>query len=175
MKSGLDLHLLGTAKSVEELEMLAKEAGFASFAGGILDKVAPETTKEYIRPMWQGMKTQWNAGSRSPDGLLSGGLKSIEANRFNRTGIGQKLNDFGVKVNKDMHGRPVYDNMINFDDTFNNLKSNVGSWLSNLPGMASKALPFIGGLTSSFFNQQPQQTSTLNLNQGPKAYAKFGG
>lgn len=174
MKS--DLILLGNA-DIDKLEQLAKEAGFASFAGGVLDKVAPNFTKEFIRPGWQGLKTQWNAGDRSVDGLLSGVGKGIEANRFNTSGLGQKLNDYGVAVNKDMYGRPLYDNPIDFGKTLSNAGSSIWGGLSSLAGK----IPGLSNLGQGLFNNNSSPTSvpsapTPSLFSGvgtPTAYNKY--
>lgn len=176
MKS--DLVLVGN-KSAAEIEQMLKEANFfTSGVGKALDWAAPNLTKDYIRPAWQGVKTEWNAGNRSFDNLASGGMKSIEANRFNQTGLGSALENFGVKINKDVHGVPDYKNMINYGGTFDNIKSNIGGWLGNAGKYISGAIPLIGSMASSLFKgqaaQQPNVMNKLTAGPTPNTFSKYG-
>lgn len=165
MKS--DLVLAGT-KTQQEISDILKEAGYVtSTIGNVLNKVAPETTRDFIRPMWQGAKREWSAGNRSFDGLLGGGLKTIEANRFNQTGLGQKAQNFGISLNKDMHGRPIYDNAINYSKSFDNLKNSLSGWVSNLGNV-------VGGFLNNNFSAPTQNNQTSFINKSaPSTLGKY--
>lgn len=137
---------------------ICKKAGLAGMIGSGLDWLAPETTKNFIRPAWQGVNKELSNPNWSLDSLGNAAGKGIEANRVSN--IENKYSPYGLTFNKDQYGAIDSNKPLDVMGSIKNLGGSAIDWAKNNPGKllgGTAAIGGIGYLLSSLFKSAPKQ------------------
>lgn len=168
-----------------------KKAGIASAIGSGLEWLAPQTTNNFLRPAWHGIKKEFENPNWSVDSLFNAAGKGVEASRFSN--IENKVAPYGITFNKDQYGALNSNDPVDFMGSLKNMGSNALGWAQENPGKLLGGLAAAGGvgymLNSLFSSPQkkrqapaPQETYYYNPPQyqapegdvGTLAKYKFG-
>lgn len=152
-----------------------KEAGIASAIGSGLEWLAPQTTNNFLRPAWHGVKKEFDNPNWSMDSVLNAAGKGVEANRF--ANIENKVSPYGVTFNKDQYGALDSNNPLDLMGSIKNMGSNALGWAKNNPGTLLGGAAAAGGigyllhnLFSSSNKRAPVQHQQMQQPYTPQEY-----
>lgn len=141
-----------------------KKAGIASAIGSGLDWLAPQTTNNFLRPAWRGIKQEFSNPNWSFDSVLNAGGKGIEANRT--ANFENKISPYGITLNKDQYGALDSSNPLDIMGSIKNMGSNALNWAKNNPGQLLGGAVAVGGLgylAHSLFSSPAKQAPVQHV------------